>query len=113
YPDAATYYRSGLVSSLSRRRSQAACVSLHRTGQLLQQHLLAAENSARVRQALADHWRHLVYELYPDAPALSRDAERRSAELGVSHIPPPLGSRARLLSRLIGWRLARRLSLGR
>lgn len=112
-PDAATYYRSGIAGSLSRRRSPAACSSLHRAGQLLATHLRATEDSARVRQALADHWMHLAYELYPDAPGLSRDAENRSRALGGSTVSPPLGGRARLLSRLIGWRLARLLALRR
>ena len=109
--EAATYYRSGLGGSLSKRRSPAACASLHRAGELLQGHLVAAESSPRVRQARADHWMHIAYELYPDAPALSRDAERRSATLGVSAVPPPRGTPARPHSRLVGWRLARRLSL--
>lgn len=106
----AAYYRTGLTGSLSRRRSPSAYVSLHRTGQLLQNHLLATDDTPRIRQALADHWQYLAYELYPDAPALSRDAERRSTALGGSTIPPPLGARARLLANLVGWRLARRLS---
>ena len=108
---AASYYRSGLGGSLSGRKSRRALASLHRTGELLDARLGAAESSPRVRQALADHWRHLCYELHPGAPDLSRDAEARSRALGGSSVPPPLGRRARLLSRLVGWRLARRISL--
>jgi hypothetical protein len=74
-------------------------------------HLLAAEDSPRVHQALADHWQYLAYELYPGAPGLSRDAERRARALGGSAVVPPLGARARVVARLFGWRLARRLAL--
>src|SRR5690606_24949982 len=102
---------SGIVGSLSRRRSEAACRSVHRSIELIQQHLLAAEDSPRVRQAIADHWRRLAYELYPDAPELSRDAERRSASFGGSSVPPPFGRRPHPLARLFGRRLFRRFAL--
>ena len=111
--DCASHYRSGLAGSLSRRRSPAANVSLHRSAQLIAAHLLRAEDSPRVHLALADYWLRVCYELHPDAPALSRDAERRSAEFGPSSVPPPLGGRARLLSRIVGWRLARHLAARR
>lgn len=108
---AASYYRSSIAGSLSRRKSPSALRSLHRTGELLHLHLLAAENSPRVHQALADHWQYLAYELYPGAPELSRDAEKRAQALGGSSVAPPLGARARVFARLFGWRLARRLAL--
>jgi glycosyltransferase involved in cell wall biosynthesis len=107
--DAATFYRSNLSGSLSRRRSAAAWLSLYLSGQLLEDHLLAAEDTPRVRQALADHWRLLAYELHPEAPALSHDAEQRSTSLGGSRAPLPMGPRARRFSRVFGWRLTARL----
>ncbi len=106
-PEASTYYRSGIAGSLSRRRSTAACVSLHRSAELLESHLLSRDSSATTRQALADHWQYIAFELYPDAPGLSLDAEARSTRLGGSAIRPPLGPRAALFSRVFGWRLAR------
>lgn len=111
--DAASYYRSGLSGSLSQRRSASAAASLYRSAELVSTHLLATENSPSVRRALADYWRHLCYELYPDAPSLSHDAERLSATYGHSTVSPPLGARARLLARVVGWRLARRLAMRR
>lgn len=114
-PAASTYYRSGIAASLSNRRSLKACESLHRAGELLSEHLLKFENSARVRQALADHWQFLAYELYPDAPGLSRDSEQRSKAFGGSCVKPPLGTRAQNFARVFGWRMAfrlRRLSSG-
>ena len=108
--DAATYYRSNLDGSLSNQKSPRALASLHHSGGLLARHLLAAEDSPRVRQTLADHWKLLCYELYPGAPALSRDAEARSLALGGSAAPQPIGGKTRALARLVGWRLARRLS---
>lgn len=106
---ASTYYRSNLAASLSGRRSPRALASLEKAGDLISRHLGAAENSPRVRRALADYWRRLCYELYPEAPAASRAAEHRSRSLGGSRVPPPLGPRARLLAGLIGWRAVFRL----
>lgn len=106
---ASTYYRSGMTGSLSNRHSLTACESLHRAGKLLSEHLLTFEDSPRVRQALADHWRFLTYELYPDAPALSRDSEQQSETFGGSCVKPPLGTRAQYIARVFGWRMAMRL----
>jgi glycosyltransferase involved in cell wall biosynthesis len=109
-PDSASYYRSGLQGSLSRRRSLTALASLFHAGELISAHLIAAEDSPRTRQALADFWLHLCYELCPGSNKLSRAAERRAATYGHSSVPPPLGARSRLLSRFVGWRLARFLA---
>jgi glycosyltransferase involved in cell wall biosynthesis len=109
-PDpAAAYYRSGIGGSLSQRRSPRALASLALSVELVAAHLAAAEDSDRTRQALADYWQRLVYELYPGDPAASRSAARRVRELGGSRVPPPMGARRRLLARLLGWRLVRRL----
>ncbi len=109
-PDATSFYRTGLAGSLSRSRSQAAMASLFRSVEHVSAHLLAAENTPRVRRALADYWQRLCYELYPADPAGSRFAARQAADLGGSSLMPPMGRRARRLARLIGWRLIYRLS---
>lgn len=106
---ASSHYRSQLETSLSGRRTRKALASLYRSGELLTSHLLRAEDSARVRQALADHWRYLSYELFPETPELSRSADLRSNELGGSTCAPPLGRRAALLAGVIGWRNVKRL----
>lgn len=106
---AASHYRSGLRGSLSQRRSKTALASLALSVELVALHLTAADHSPRTRQALADYWQRLVYELYPGDPAGSRQAEARAAALGGSRVPPPLGYRQHLLARFIGWRLAYRI----
>ena len=109
--EAATYYRSGLTGSLSGRKSSVALQSLYRTGELVESRLLEAEDSPRTRQALADHWQHLSYEFYPDAPALFEVAAQRAEKLGGSEVPPPLGSKQQWLARFIGWKLTRQLAI--
>ncbi len=108
--DSASYYRSGLGGSLSRRRSSAALVSLSRSIELVASHLSAREDSPRVRAALATYWQRLAYELYPDAPRESRRAEAEAVRLGGSALEAPMGGRLRLVSRITGWRLAYRLA---
>ena len=111
-PEVSTYYRTGLRNSLSRRRSPAAMKSLFHSAELITAHVSKAGNIVG-DQALADYWLHVAYELYPDAPALSRAAEAQSRDWGGSTVPPPLGRRAQNLARLTGWRFARRLALRR
>ena len=108
-PAAATYYRSGLGGSLSRRRSDRALASLALSVSLVAGHLAAAEDSPRTRQARADYWQRLAYEIYPGSPAASRQASAQARALGGSQVTPPFGPRQQLLSRLVGWRLVRRL----
>ena len=108
-PSAATYYRSGIAGSLSRRRSTKALASLALSVGLVATRLAAAEDSVRSRQAQADYWQRLAYELYPGDPAASRAAAQRAGELGGSHLRPPFGRRQRLLASLLGWRMVRRL----
>ena len=107
--DALVFYRSAARPSLSRRRDPAAMRSLFRSAESTISHLLAADRSARTVAAAAYGWKWMAFELYPEAPVLSRLASQRSRELGGSDRPFPAGRRFHRLSRLIGWRLAKRL----
>ncbi|WP_245844487.1 glycosyltransferase family 2 protein [Nibricoccus aquaticus] len=109
-PDARSFYRSNLSGSLSRRKDPRALASLHRSVELTLSHLLAADSSPRSTAAAAFAWKWAAFELYPSSPDLSRDAERRSLALGGSPRPFPASGRFQLLSQLLGWRLARRLT---
>jgi glycosyltransferase involved in cell wall biosynthesis len=110
-PAALSYYRESGAGQLSRRRDPRALASLHLSVELTIGHLLAADDSPRVRAAAAYAWKRLACELSPDAPALSRSAESRCTALGGCDRPLPGGRAFRWLSRLLGWRLARRLTV--
>jgi glycosyltransferase involved in cell wall biosynthesis len=101
-------YRSGLHQSLSGRRDRRSMESLYRSCDLIAAHLTAAEDSPRVRRALADYFQRLEYEIYPAAPDLTGLARARVRALGGSALRPAMGSRQALLARIVGWRLARR-----
>ena len=106
---ARSYYRSGNAASLSARRDRRALESLHRSVASTFDHLLAAETSPRTRSAVAAGWKWIAFELYPDAPDLADEAEARSHAFGGSPRPLPAGGRFQLASRVLGWRLAKRL----
>jgi glycosyltransferase involved in cell wall biosynthesis len=106
----ASLYRSGLPSSLSRQRSPRALQSLLRSIELVAGHLRRAEDSPRTRQALADYWQRLAFEVYPDSIEIHRRATAESRALGGSKIQPSMGARQQTLARVIGWKLARRLA---
>jgi glycosyltransferase involved in cell wall biosynthesis len=106
--DSLTLYRSHVPRSLSGRRDRRSLESLYRSCELVAAHLSDAENSPRVRRALADYFQRLAYELYPAAPDLFQRAEAKVRALGGSALRPPMGRRQAWLARLVGWRLARR-----
>lgn len=108
--NARSFYRSNLPNSLSRRRSEAAWRSAWLSHELCAQELLAREFSARSRRACADLFLRLAYEMYPDCPELVTKCEKRVHELGGSPLRPGGGRWFQLLTRAIGWKLARRLA---
>lgn len=107
--DARSYYRSHLAASLSGRRDPRAMASLYRSVDLTIGRLRAADSSERTRAAAAFGWKWTAYELYPEAPDLSRAAERNCRALGGSPRPLPVAGRIRAAARLVGWRMAKRL----
>jgi glycosyltransferase involved in cell wall biosynthesis len=107
-PGSLSLYRSGLDHSLSGRSNRAAHESLFASCDLVATHLLAAEDSDRVRRALADYFQRLAFEEYPSAPDLYRRAQTRSDSLGGSSVRPEMGGRQRLVADIFGWKIARR-----
>lgn len=108
-PNAASYYRSHRSSSLSGRRSRVALASLELAAHHVAQLVMAQEDSPRSRQALANFWQYISYELYPEAASASRAAEARAATFGTPNRSFPGGEQHQLMSRWLGWRFVRRL----
>lgn len=109
-PSAKSFYRSGLPGSLSQQRSEQARSSQFHSVELIAAHLLAAEDSARIRQAVANHYQRFIHDFFPAPANLMRAAASRVAELGGSTLgAPPMGPRTKLLAALIGWKNVWRL----
>lgn len=110
-PDAQCYYRSGHATSLSATKTAAAWSSQFKVLDLCEGYVLARENSERMRRAFSLSWQHMAHGCYPYAPDLAESALRRAARLHEIRIRPDGGSMFRIASRLLGWRLARRLQV--
>ncbi len=108
-PGPRTYYRSGLPGSLSRIRSDAAWRAISDTLHASTNLLLQLEDSPRTRHAAATRLQRYIHESYPALPELARTAAARVAALGGSDLQPEFGPARRHLSRLIGWKLTKRL----
>lgn len=108
-PGARIYYRSGVATSLSRRRDARSLRSLILSIELNTASLRARADSPALRHALADAWQKLAYDLYPDLPAESREAAARARALGGATREWEAGGKMKLLSRFIGWRGAKRV----
>lgn len=107
-PEARLYYRSGLVGSLSGRKSRRAVESHLLSLMLGTGHLLAVHDSVEARRVCAGLLQDFDHSHYPDHPDLRAKARARVTELGGSSIEPdgPPGFHA--MRRFVGWRLARR-----
>jgi len=107
---AVSFYRSGLPGSLSGAKSDAAWASAYRSLELTAARLQASEDSPRTRSACATAFQQYIYDAYPRAPGCRRSAAVHVARLGGTDLRPAGGARFRLAGRLLGWRLAKRLS---
>jgi glycosyltransferase involved in cell wall biosynthesis len=107
--EAKSYYRSGMPSSLSGLKTNAAWASLFRSYELNATHLLRLEDSLRTRHACATMFQRFIYEVYPAVPDLCKNAETKVKEWGGTDLKSFGGRALQLLSRLVGWKLAKRL----
>jgi glycosyltransferase involved in cell wall biosynthesis len=105
------YYRSGLESSLSGKKTPKDFHSAFRVIELCQTHVLARENSERMKRAYSLMWQHLSHATYPYEPSIAERALERARELHPIVIIPGGGPVFRVASRLLGWRAARKLQV--
>ena len=108
---ARVFYRTGVSGSLSGLKSPAAWASQFRVIELCESRVLARENSDRMRYGFSLSWQHLAHGAYPYDPALAERALARAHQLHTVRIMPGGGWRLRWLSRIVGWRAARRLQV--
>jgi glycosyltransferase involved in cell wall biosynthesis len=107
-PGARCRYRSRLHGSLSSSKNWASGFAVI---DLCEAHLRAREDSERVRRCFALSWQHLAHGAYPYAPIIAEDALARAHALHPAVIRPNGGAAFKVLSRLVGWRTARRLQV--
>jgi glycosyltransferase involved in cell wall biosynthesis len=105
---ARSFYRSGIENSLSASKSRSAWESAFLSLTIGTGNLLATEDTPRTRYACATVFQRFIYEVYPDVRDLQKIAATKVQVFGGSNLLPSGGERFRQLSRLIGWKLAKR-----
>ncbi len=108
-PQAVYSYRKGLSAALSGTRSRKAMLSALQTTQRGCRLLLHREDSARIRRICANRYQRWAFEFFPQHPDLAAEAERAAADLGGASVEFAAGWVGRIVSRVFGWRNARRL----
>jgi hypothetical protein len=98
-------YRTLPATSLSKSRGEAAFQSLWLSLRLTGECLLQLNSGAVARQAVADMYQRFLFEVYPSARQERIEAKCMLARLGGSALKPDFGPKARLLQRILGWRL--------
>jgi glycosyltransferase involved in cell wall biosynthesis len=104
-------YRSGISGSLSGRKTPAHWASQENVIELCQQRVLARDDGERARRGFSLSWQHLAHACYPYDRSLAERALARAHALHPDTVLPRGGPTFMILSRLIGWRAARRLQV--
>ena len=107
--EARTFYRSNLVGSLSRCRSETAWRSALLSHELCAQHLLAHTNNTTTRRACADLFQRLAFAAWPESPGVVAAAEAAVGAHGGSGEQPGGGRLFQFTKTIFGWKAARRL----
>jgi glycosyltransferase involved in cell wall biosynthesis len=110
-PEAHCRYRSGLSGSLSGQKTPAHWASQLSVLDLCQRRVLAQEDSQRMRRGFSLSWQHLAHACFPYDRDIAERALARARALDPVMIRPGGGPAFKVLSRLIGWRAARRLQV--
>jgi glycosyltransferase involved in cell wall biosynthesis len=109
--EAVSFYRSGLPTSLSGSKSPVAWKSALRSIDLGADRLIAFENSPRTRRACSRAYEEFVYACYPEVSEQRDRAWKRVRELGGPYFRPQMGPKMKAVSRIVGWKLAKRLQV--
>ncbi|MCM1981755.1 glycosyltransferase family 2 protein [Lyngbya confervoides] len=112
-PSALTYYRKfRSLQSLSGHQTPQNLRSGLDALNLRAEYILSRTQSNRAIRAITRNYMILAVAAYPFCPAVTEAALDRVQELGGSDYFPPLGgARIQRLQQLVGWKLARRLSV--
>ena len=110
-PQARVRYRSQVPGSMSSRTDAAAMLAHQRALARVEGHLAPHLGHAAVRRGLSLVWQRFARFAHPYAPAVASDAMRHARALDAARLPLEGGWRFRLVSGLLGWRLARRLQV--
>jgi len=106
---ARSYYRSGLATSLSKHKTDAAWQSAFLSLSQGTANLLQREDSLRSRQVCANLFQRFIYEVYPEVPDLQAQAALQVQKLGGATEQPIGGPLFQGTAKLLGWQKAKHL----
>ena len=104
---ARTYYRSGIVGSLSRRSSRKDWESRYGVIAACQNQLLTREDSDRTRRACAMMWQRLAHACYPYCRSVANQALERASRMHRDQLQPDGGPMFKMIAGVLGWKTAR------
>lgn len=102
------YYRSGLATSISVQKSRRSFESTFLATKLIEEKLLAFEDSKRTRILIANTYFNQYFEMYPSFKDLQVEHEARIKALGVYPRNPEGGFVFKFISSFAGWKIAKR-----
>jgi glycosyltransferase involved in cell wall biosynthesis len=108
-PGARLYYRSAISSSITAGRTRRFYESTFLATGLIAKHMLAVENSPRVRNLIANTYLIQYYKMYPEFPDLVKAHEKQLVLYGPGTLQPDGGKIFKLLKAITGWKTARRI----
>ena len=108
-PYAKCYYRIGNTSSLSAKRSDEHLKSIFLSMQLQIEHLLALESSSRSRHACVKLIQNTLQFFYQEKPELVIEACELAQSLGEALSPPEVTLKYYIVSKLLGWKIAKKM----
>lgn len=104
---ATLYYRSGLHNALSGNKSKLAIKSAYLSIDLATKKFLSCEMSTITQLCCANLWQTFIYEFYYSQPDLAKQAELKVQNLGGSNLDFPCGGYTKMLSKVVGWKVAK------
>jgi len=103
------YYRSAISSSITAGRTRKFYESTFLATGLIAKHMLAFEDSVRVRNLISNTYLTQYYKMYPHFPDLLKEHEKQISLYGEGTIQPDGGKVFKLLKAIAGWKIAKRI----
>ena len=101
------YYRSGVPGTLSAQKNRDAVVSAFNSIRLGTQKLLEFCSDTETTLCCANIWQSFIYEFYYTQPDLTKQAVLKIKKLGGSNLKFPCGGYTKILTNIVGWKIAK------
>ena len=104
------YYQKGDPNSLSQINAEKIS-SMYCSLQMIESNILRYKNNGKMRSAVSANYQNFVHQVYPFFPEYTLKAEKDAKRLSRVKLQRSGSKLYIFLSKLIGWKLARRIEL--